>query len=456
MKKQSLNIKKLIFFLFLFCKIADAQQIIYTYGGYIQSVKDANGNYSFKITVYLPLSNTLDSIFIAGVYEAKWYKRVESTTICNSINKSVYLLNNAQFSSDPPNTINADFFKQPVRFIGKNVDTLALPNFTQTAIFDAHPFDNYINNSSTFNDYPLIVVRKNQSTVVNFMNNEPDGKDSVIFDFGETRLANSPKTPKGFALNRFTGDFLISGKFIDTGYYSVVLVCQEYSKNISPKSLTVLGFTVLVVDKQVPYFIPYSIIDKDSFGIPYLKTSPSVKTLNYQTDYINNSSFGKNYTVNFQSSLVFNKSPQILSTKLNDSTLRINLTLYMDTGFYKIYENLPKSFSIIVTVTDSLGNCKQDLTSFYLTNNSTNSIVEVNEKNKISVYPNPATNKINILFEGNIPKNIVANIYDSKGSLVITETMEGNEINTTNLAQGLYLLTIENEGKRYSTKFVKE
>jgi hypothetical protein len=73
-----------------------------------------------------------------------------------------------------------------------------------------------------------------------------------------------------------------------------------------------------------------------------------------------------------------------------------------------------------------------------------------------SVFPNPATNKLNIVFEGNIPKNIIANIYDSKGSLIKSETMTDNEINTTNLAQGLYLLTIESEGKRYSSKFIKE
>jgi len=73
-----------------------------------------------------------------------------------------------------------------------------------------------------------------------------------------------------------------------------------------------------------------------------------------------------------------------------------------------------------------------------------------------SIYPNPANNKINIVFEGNMPENLIANIYDSKGSLVKTETLKTNEITISNLAQGLYLLTIESEGKRYSSKFVKE
>jgi hypothetical protein len=84
------------------------------------------------------------------------------------------------------------------------------------------------------------------------------------------------------------------------------------------------------------------------------------------------------------------------------------------------------------------------------------SIKRIDSRNTISVYPNPATNKLNLVFEGNMPKNLIANIFDSKGSLVKSETIIDNEINITNLAQGLYLLSIESEGKRYNSKFVKE
>ncbi len=78
------------------------------------------------------------------------------------------------------------------------------------------------------------------------------------------------------------------------------------------------------------------------------------------------------------------------------------------------------------------------------------------KENNFSIYPNPATNKLNIEFEGNVPQNLIANIYDSKGSLIKSETLINNEIAISNLAQGLYLLTIESEGKRYSSKFLKE
>jgi hypothetical protein len=80
----------------------------------------------------------------------------------------------------------------------------------------------------------------------------------------------------------------------------------------------------------------------------------------------------------------------------------------------------------------------------------------INKNTFLSIYPNPASNKLNIKFEGNVPQNLIAHIYDSKGSLIKSETIVGNEIDINNLAQGLYLLTIESKGKRYSNKFVKE
>ena len=82
--------------------------------------------------------------------------------------------------------------------------------------------------------------------------------------------------------------------------------------------------------------------------------------------------------------------------------------------------------------------------------------INENDFKNFSVFPNPASNKLNIVFEGDMPKNITANIYDSKGSLIKSETLINNEIDINNLAQGLYLLTIVSEGKSYSSKFVKE
>lgn len=110
-----------------------------------------------------------------------------------------------------------------------------------------------------------------------------------------------------------------------------------------------------------------------------------------------------------------------------------------------------------------LGNILNTVINYkpYLISLELDSLLTIIPKNEIhnsliSINPNPATNKLNIVFEGNMSKNLIVNVYDSKGSLVKCETILDNEINITNLAQGLYLLTIESEGKRYSNKFIKE
>lgn len=84
-----------------------------------------------------------------------------------------------------------------------------------------------------------------------------------------------------------------------------------------------------------------------------------------------------------------------------------------------------------------------------------NSVPDINS-NTLKIYPNPASEKITVTFDNLMVKNLKANIYDSKGCLIKTESMFGNEINIKNLNQGLYFLIIESEGKSYFNKFTKE
>lgn len=81
---------------------------------------------------------------------------------------------------------------------------------------------------------------------------------------------------------------------------------------------------------------------------------------------------------------------------------------------------------------------------------------KTNQKFNFSIYPNPAINKINIVYEGNMPKNLLAKIYNSKGSLVQCETLVNSEIDILNLNKGLYFIEILNEKERLTNKFIKE
>lgn len=69
----------------------------------------------------------------------------------------------------------------------------------------------------------------------------------------------------------------------------------------------------------------------------------------------------------------------------------------------------------------------------------TNLNVNENEIDKISVYPNPTTQKI--IIEGVSVANI--NVYDSAGRLIMVK--KGNDIDVKNIPQGVYVLSIISE-----------
>jgi sugar lactone lactonase YvrE len=73
-------------------------------------------------------------------------------------------------------------------------------------------------------------------------------------------------------------------------------------------------------------------------------------------------------------------------------------------------------------------------------------------ENKISVYPNPATNTINIQFSEVINKII---IFDFTGKKVIEQTSE-QTIDVSSLAKGIYILQATSGDKNYNAKFIKE
>lgn len=434
------------------------QNIIKPLGGYIQIEKEPGYliKSDFNIIIYFPINSLVpDSIYLTpGVYILK----NDQSIICNNVIKQNYRLQNFDFggtSSRGYFDVNSYFKTINTRFKGKNGDTVGIGNKAQFSLLSRINFEygmsGYYNYSSTFKDFPLITVEKNKNINFNLFEHELDG-DSIYFEFGDN-LHNSPKTPNGVLLNNVTGDIFIDGKDLDTGYYCILLNAMEFNNNYL-KSESWYVFTINVVNEHISYFTKNISYKKDTSNIPFILAKISDKTVNFQADFINPKGL-VNYNVNVHSTKPLNKPATVNTTQINDTLLHINIDVNLDSGYYQVYKDLPNSFSIIITTTDSAGNCKQDLTSFYVTNNPASSVSEVTSST-FSIYPNPATNKLTINFNIQNLKNIIANIYDSKGSLIQSETLVDNEININSLPQGLYLLTIENEGKRYTSKFVKE
>jgi len=81
--------------------------------------------------------------------------------------------------------------------------------------------------------------------------------------------------------------------------------------------------------------------------------------------------------------------------------------------------------------------------------------IKENQKNTISIYPNPAINVVNI---NGLEPNSLISIYDISGKLVFSgESSKANKtIDINNLSKGLYTIKIINSSYQNITKFVKE
>lgn len=82
-----------------------------------------------------------------------------------------------------------------------------------------------------------------------------------------------------------------------------------------------------------------------------------------------------------------------------------------------------------------------------------NSIDEINSnKNKISIFPNPANNEINIILPSNY--NTQIEISNSMGQ-VIFKAQNKNKIDISNLANGFYFISVKQGQQSYTQKLIK-
>lgn len=80
-------------------------------------------------------------------------------------------------------------------------------------------------------------------------------------------------------------------------------------------------------------------------------------------------------------------------------------------------------------------------------------------KLNVSIYPNPATDILNIQSEELFPDNTTAIIYDVAGKRVLNTVLQNsnfNKINVSNLSSGVYILQIDNQNGSQSLKFIKK
>jgi hypothetical protein len=85
-------------------------------------------------------------------------------------------------------------------------------------------------------------------------------------------------------------------------------------------------------------------------------------------------------------------------------------------------------------------------------------IDEVQDNDRINLYPVPANNYL--MLEMNLPTtDFLYTVYNVMGQEVISGKLTSeytNSINVSSLPSGIYLLTLRNNEKQFTQKFVKE
>jgi hypothetical protein len=92
-------------------------------------------------------------------------------------------------------------------------------------------------------------------------------------------------------------------------------------------------------------------------------------------------------------------------------------------------------------------------------NPTTVGLYEAEESHLFSVYPNPASDALNISFNAGTPELVKLKLINSLGNVVYNETLSitgkvNHTINTGILAEGMYFLNIQGKNKSHSQKVI--
>jgi len=101
---------------------------------------------------------------------------------------------------------------------------------------------------------------------------------------------------------------------------------------------------------------------------------------------------------------------------------------------------------------DSSGILRSGFTVTVISHNSVG-IDELNVETELNVYPNPASNRVNLSFS-ETQENGTVELLDLNGKLIISKSLSGLiylEIDSHNLESGIYLIRVNNE-KGHTTK----
>lgn len=122
-------------------------------------------------------------------------------------------------------------------------------------------------------------------------------------------------------------------------------------------------------------------------------------------------------------------------------------------------ENIQENvwYDVRVICTDAAGNKQEQIISPAFKINDTMGVEETTKSN-LTIYPNPFTNELNVQLPESIKGEYNFKVTDLTGKLIEAKTQSKQSFtwNSSSLPKGLYILSIENNGKAISQKVIKK
>ncbi|WP_292008947.1 T9SS type A sorting domain-containing protein [Chryseobacterium sp.] len=195
-------------------------------------------------------------------------------------------------------------------------------------------------------------------------------------------------------------------------------------------------------------------------GIRYNSSTKQINGLAYLTDGLTPGTYNISFngapsypantwiTVGYS----YNTTTGAITYTMNGTSTTLNIAGYTTpAGFSPTEHDVLSSYGTGNTAATTFG------IDNYTVEASNNAVLAVSEngvlgKKEISIYPNPASDILNISSESKVNK---VEIYDMSGKKV-NAGLNGDQVNISNLAPGNYIINIETKDEKTSRRFIKK
>ncbi len=284
----------------------------------------------------------------------------------------------------------------------------------------------------------------------------------IIYDaFGSTVLIkpvwlNSPVAENVRAVDRTHGDFQYTGEYSQV-LRSYVAVDSRYSNDCD-----IIGIEIIGLPEGTYTFESYHHDFNDQYGSFTVKTSVNGTIIDEVTDArmishsMDSAEFNARYPDNKLDPTVAIEFQEHYVVNSLDSITKYTFDQIESSG---VSDLILASFKNVLAPNAEMDHSLKFIVinGFILYESPSTSIENVT-LNTLSVYPNPATDILQIDFQSEIENEVSISIIDITGKTVLNNTSESNmnkhfKIDISNLHKGIYMLRLSVEGDQVVRKF---